>query len=230
MTPTGQAAVRRAAVVRGFGYGEHLLVWSWRRIVTGRVQCPVMAQEFADACSSDAGEVFLILCTFLKALTFASRRQLALRAPDPFGVASDERQVLTLLAAAQSEDRALFQCGHISSSSLRAARGGAPKGWRGHRPRHRCQPMSTGRVAYDPSVADYRATSPRYAQGGIRLRRCVHAVAVIRGRPGGGRPQSRFRPVADHDLKAERAAASPSPSPPPCLYRGHRQQMCGRGA
>jgi hypothetical protein len=23
-------------------------------------------------------------------------------------------------------------------------------------------------AAYDPSVADYRATSPRYAQGGIR--------------------------------------------------------------
>ena len=26
--------------------------------------------------------------------------------------------------------------------------------------------MSSSRVAHDPSVADYRATSPRYAQGG----------------------------------------------------------------
>ena len=26
--------------------------------------------------------------------------------------------------------------------------------------------MSTNRVAHDPSVADYRTTSPRYAQGG----------------------------------------------------------------
>jgi hypothetical protein len=95
--------------VRGFGYGEHLLVWSWRRIVTGRINCPVMAQEFADACGSDAGEVFITLCTFLKALAFASRRQLVIRAPDPFGVTSDERQVLTLLAAAQSEDHSLFQ-------------------------------------------------------------------------------------------------------------------------
>lgn len=109
MMPTGQAPVRTAADVRGFGYGEHLLVWSWRRIVAGRIQCPVMAQEFADACGSDAGEVFLTLCTFLKALAFASRRQLVIRAPDPFGVTSDERQVLTLLAAAQSEDHALFQ-------------------------------------------------------------------------------------------------------------------------
>jgi len=109
MMPTGQATVRTAADARGLGYGEHLLVWSWRRIVTGRIHCPVMAQEFADACGSDAGEVFLTLCTFLKALAFASRRQLVIRAPDPFGVTSDERQVLTLLAAAQSEDHSLFQ-------------------------------------------------------------------------------------------------------------------------
>lgn len=109
MMPIGQAAVRTAADVRGFGYGEHLLVWSWRRIATGRVQCPVMAQEFADACGDDAGEVFLTLCAFLKALAFASRRRLALRAPDPFGVTSDERQILTLLAAAQSEDHSLLQ-------------------------------------------------------------------------------------------------------------------------
>jgi hypothetical protein len=100
MMPAGQATA---------GYGEHLLVWSWRRIVAGRVQCPVMAQEFADACGSDAGEVFLTLCTFLKTLAFASRRQLAFRAPDPFGVTADERQILTLLAAAQSEDHTLFQ-------------------------------------------------------------------------------------------------------------------------
>lgn len=109
MMLTGQAAGRMPADVRGFGYGEHLLVWSWRRIVTGRIHCPVMAQEFADACGSDAGEVFLTLCTFLKALAFASRRQLVIRAPDPFGVTSDERQVLTLLAAAQAEDNPLFQ-------------------------------------------------------------------------------------------------------------------------
>ena len=109
MTPTGVTAARTAVDVRGFGYGEHLLVWSWRRIVNGRVHCPVMAQEFADACGSDASEVFLTLCTFLKALAFASRRQLVIRAPDPFNVTSDERQVLTLLAAAQSEDHSLFQ-------------------------------------------------------------------------------------------------------------------------
>jgi hypothetical protein len=107
MMPTGRT-VRTTSDTCGSGYGEHLLVWSWRRIVTGRLRCPVMAQEFADACGSDAGEVFLTLCCFLKALAFASRRQLVIRAPDPFGITADERQVLTLLAAAQSEDHALF--------------------------------------------------------------------------------------------------------------------------
>ena len=29
--------------------------------------------------------------------------------------------------------------------------------------------MSNATGAHDPSVADYRATSPRFAQGGIRL-------------------------------------------------------------
>lgn len=113
MMPTGPTAAPAAADVRGFGYGEHLLVWSWRRIVAGRVHCPVMAQEFVDACGDDAREVFVTLCTFLQALGHASRRQLALQAPDPFGVTSDERQVLTLLAAAQADDRTLFQA-HLS--------------------------------------------------------------------------------------------------------------------
>jgi hypothetical protein len=57
MMPTRQAAAPASADVRGFGYGEHLLVWSWRRIVDGRVHCPVMAQEFVDACGDDAREV-----------------------------------------------------------------------------------------------------------------------------------------------------------------------------
>jgi hypothetical protein len=36
-------------------------------------------------------------------------KTLAIGAPDPFSVTADERQVLTLLAAAQTEDHTLFQ-------------------------------------------------------------------------------------------------------------------------
>jgi len=38
---------------------------------------------------------------------------------------------------------------------------------------------------------------------------------VIRGRPGGGKPQQDCRQPADHDLKSEKYAASPAPSRPP---------------
>ena len=109
MSLAGQSTVHTAPEARGSGYGEHLLVWSWRRIVTGKIHCPVMEKEFADACGEDAGAVFLLLCSFLKALAAASRRPLTIRAPDPFSVTSDERQILTLLAAAQAADDALLQ-------------------------------------------------------------------------------------------------------------------------
>lgn len=73
MMLTGQATVQAASDVRGFGYGEHLPVCSWRRIVTGRADCPVIAREFADAGGGgDAVEVLLAVCSFLKALAFAA--------------------------------------------------------------------------------------------------------------------------------------------------------------
>jgi hypothetical protein len=109
MMPTGQAASAR----RESDYGEHLLVWSWRRIVEGRIHCPVMAYEFAEACGDAGSQVFAALCVFLRALAAASRRRLAFCAPNPFDVTADERQTLTLLAAAQAEDHALFQA-HLS--------------------------------------------------------------------------------------------------------------------
>ena len=33
--------------VPGLSYGEHLLVWSWRNIATGRGGCPLIAREFS---------------------------------------------------------------------------------------------------------------------------------------------------------------------------------------
>ncbi len=89
-------------------YSEHLLVWSWRRLINGRPDCPVVAHEFAEACGQNEEKALLALCFFLKVLAGASRRRLAFFAGDPFSVTSDERQVLTLLAAAQAEDGVLF--------------------------------------------------------------------------------------------------------------------------
>lgn len=92
-----------------FGYAEHLLVWSWRRIATGRSGCPLMLDQFADVCGEDGPEVFVTFCTFLKALAVASRRQFSIGAPGCTTVTADERQVLTLLAAAQAGTPALLE-------------------------------------------------------------------------------------------------------------------------
>ena len=103
------AATQATANARGFGDGEHLLVWSWRRAAAGLITCPVIAREFQDACGEDGAEVFLTFLTFLKALGFASRRQLTTGAPGSLAVTPDERQVLALIAAAQAETPALFE-------------------------------------------------------------------------------------------------------------------------
>ncbi len=91
-----------AGEVPGFGYAEHLLVWSWRRIAMGRSFCPLMREEFAACCGEDGPEVFVTFCIFLKALAVASRRQFVIGIPGCVTVTADERQVLTLLAAAQA--------------------------------------------------------------------------------------------------------------------------------
>jgi hypothetical protein len=104
-----RVAAPAAAEARGFGYGEHLLVWSWRRIVAGRAECPLLAREFADACGEDGAEVFATFCTFLRALGFASRRRLAIGEPGSLAVTADERQMLTLVAAAQAAAPALLE-------------------------------------------------------------------------------------------------------------------------
>jgi hypothetical protein len=92
-----------------FGYPEHLLIWSWRRIAIGKSCCPVMMDEFAAACGEDGPDVFVTFCTFLKALAVASRRQFTIGAPGCVAVTADERQVLTLLAAAQAQSPALLE-------------------------------------------------------------------------------------------------------------------------
>ena len=92
-----------------FGYPEHLLIWSWRRIALGRSCCPVMMDEFAAACGEDGPEVFVTFCTFLKALAVSSRRQFIIGTPGCATVTADERQVLTLLAAAQAQSPALLE-------------------------------------------------------------------------------------------------------------------------
>lgn len=92
----------------GFGYAEHLLGCSWRRLVTGRCSSLTM-DEFNAACGEDGPEVFATFCTVLKAVDVASRRQFAIGAPGCHAVTTDERQVLALVADAQAQSPALLE-------------------------------------------------------------------------------------------------------------------------
>lgn len=92
-----------------FGYAEHLLIWSWRRVAANREMCPLIGREFADSCGEDAGEVFATFCALLRALAFAGRRVLAVGHPGSLAVTPDERQLLNLVAAAQDGRDTLFE-------------------------------------------------------------------------------------------------------------------------
>ncbi|MGN6148589.1 MAG: hypothetical protein ACTHPD_08635 [Rhizomicrobium sp.] len=68
-----------------------------------------MMDDFAAAFGEDGPEVFATFCTFLQALGFASRRPLIIGAPGCPEITADERQALTLLAAAQADAPAMLE-------------------------------------------------------------------------------------------------------------------------
>lgn len=128
--PDGHEAERRGEAGRevlpqgsllGVNYGEHLLVWTLRRLVARRGACPLIAREFAEACGEDAGEVLSTLRIFLGLLGFAARRRLAFGPPGWPGLTGDERRLLSLMAAVQTEDGLLFEA-HLCWLARREAR------------------------------------------------------------------------------------------------------------
>jgi len=108
MSPRDHVAATLAATGE-FAGGEHLLVWSWRRIAAGRGDCPLILREFARACGEDTVEVFATFHTFLRALAHGSRRRLRVGWPGASVLTGDERQLLALIAAAQAGHGALFE-------------------------------------------------------------------------------------------------------------------------
>ncbi|HVJ51835.1 MAG TPA: hypothetical protein VM689_05200 [Aliidongia sp.] len=91
-----------------FGYGEHLLVWSWRRLAS-ELDAALIGREFAGVCGEDTGEVIATFCNFLEALDFAGRRKLTVGSPGSLALSPDERLALSLLGAAQADMPALFE-------------------------------------------------------------------------------------------------------------------------
>ncbi len=81
----------------------YLLTWSWRLVVTGRSHCPLLRTLLGDACGNDAGKVFRALCSFLCTLAQARRRRLEINPPGCRDLTCDEKRLLAMIAAAQSD-------------------------------------------------------------------------------------------------------------------------------
>lgn len=85
----------------GLTYGEHLVVWGLRRIVTERGPDSLLLAECQCAFSDEGGEGFRILCLFLVLLGRAARKTFEIGSPGSLVMTRDERRIVTLLAAAQ---------------------------------------------------------------------------------------------------------------------------------
>jgi hypothetical protein len=107
----GRTAATRLAVepsmpvapgVLGLSYGEHLLIWSIRRMATGRASCPLIAREFVDGCGAQAEQAMAAFAAFFAILARGGRRRLVVAPPGAVGLSTDERLLLAIFAAAQA--------------------------------------------------------------------------------------------------------------------------------
>jgi hypothetical protein len=82
---------------------ESLVVRAWRTIILGRCRLP--RQSFG---SPDGLELIEAIATFLRALNHGSRHVLDVGHPGCPTITFDERQLLTVIAAAQADDAPLL--------------------------------------------------------------------------------------------------------------------------
>ena len=86
----------------------HLLVWTWRKLVVGHDDCPVLTREYERFAGPQAEALLSAFAAFLLALGRASRRTLMVGQPYCAGLTADEERMLRLIAAAQSGDGVLL--------------------------------------------------------------------------------------------------------------------------
>ena len=86
----------------------HLLVWTWRKLVVGHDDCPVLTREYARFAGPRSEALLSAFANFLLALGRGSRRVLMVGQPYCAGLTVDEEHMLRLIAAAQSDNAALL--------------------------------------------------------------------------------------------------------------------------
>ncbi len=85
----------------GLTYGEQLIVWGLRRIVTERGPDGLLLDECYGAFGGDGDEALRTLCLFLCLLGHSARQIFEIGSPGLLVMTRDESRILTLLAAAQ---------------------------------------------------------------------------------------------------------------------------------
>jgi len=102
-----EARTRSIPNYEGHLCAGHLLIWTWRKMVGGHGECPVLAREY-DRFAGDAADALLAaFATFLLLLGRGSRRVLSVGPPHGAGLTADEERMLRLIAAAQTGERVL---------------------------------------------------------------------------------------------------------------------------
>jgi len=87
-------------------YGEHLLIWTLRRVIVGRGDCALIRREYAAAFGEAADEALIAFHSFLVLLNRDSRRRFSIGHPGCADLTFDERHLLSVIAAAQGDNDA----------------------------------------------------------------------------------------------------------------------------
>lgn len=100
---TDEAVGRRNELVE-LTRGGRLLVWTMRRMVIRRGLCALASRDFDREYGGDGGEVLGAFAVFVTMLGHSARRRISVGHPGCCGLTWDERQILSVLAAAQDDD------------------------------------------------------------------------------------------------------------------------------
>lgn len=94
--------------LRDLDYGEHMLLWTVRAVVTGRGDSPTVRREFEQGCGALATEARNALGVFVQQLAARGRRSICLAPPGCLSITRDEQLFLATFAAAQADDQGRF--------------------------------------------------------------------------------------------------------------------------
>lgn len=94
--------------LRELAYGEHLIVWTFRAIATGRWSCPMIRREYDHACGARGGEAMAAIRVFADKAAAQGRRPVSIGRPGMLPMTRDEQLLVALYADAQRGDEAGF--------------------------------------------------------------------------------------------------------------------------